>query len=220
MSRGKYQRPPVINFAMGTALILFWLVVITTYLSAGLFAKYTTRGSGADDARVAQFGQLILAENGVNGSIGQEFLFIPGTELDKDVTVSFGGSESDTFVFVELDTTGWERDGDYDYYLGAATNPLLSWSVDPSWSYLTSDEEKNQHIYYKVLDSNEKLEAEQVITDGKIQVAVATKATYEDLQGTQLRLYVTAHVVQANGFYISDDMKANALAGWNSLNKK
>lgn len=40
---------------MRIAAVLFCLVVVSTYLMAGLFARYTTNGSSGDSARVAGF---------------------------------------------------------------------------------------------------------------------------------------------------------------------
>lgn len=220
MSRGKYQTPkaPAMNFAILMAFVLFWLVMVTTYLSVGLYAKYSTGGKGKDDARVISFKQLVVAENGVNNATGQEYIFAPGVNLAKDITVSFGGSESDTFVFVELDTTGWSQDdeNDYAFSLKQGGAAIMSWEVDGAWSYLSSAD--NKHVYYMVLDANETLVAQKVIKDGVITVPVATQANYNALAGINLNINATAQVVQANGFYNSNDMANNAAAAWASLN--
>lgn len=211
------KQGPRFNFAICLAFVLFWLVMITTYMTAGLFAKYIATGKGGDDARVITFGRLSIAENGVTGSEGQEYIFTPGVDLDKAVTVSFGGSEADTFLFVELDTTGWQRIGTRDFALKRGDAILLRWAVDDGWSYLTG--EGDRHIYYTLLDSGDTLVNKPVIKDGKITVNKATQADYTALKDITLKLNVTAHVVQAGGFYISDDMTANANAAWNSLSQ-
>lgn len=219
MSRGKYQKPkaPAMNFAILMAFVLFWLVMVTTYLSVGLYAKYSTGGKGKDDARVISFNQLVVAENNVNNATGQEYIFAPGVNLDKDITVSFGGSESDTFVFVELDTTGWTQDAaKYAFALTRGDATIMSWEVDGAWSYLASAD--NKHVYYMVLDANETLVAQKVIKDGVITVPVATQANYNALAGINLNINATAQVVQANGFYNSNNMATNAAAAWASLN--
>lgn len=233
MSRGKYQTPkaPAMNFAILMAFVLFWLVMVTTYLSAGLYAKYTTGGSGKDDARVISFKQLVVAENGVDNATGQQYIFAPGVNLAKDITVSFGGSESDTFVFVELDTPGWTQDAaKYAFALTREDATIMSWEVIKEkevdgkmvaeWTHLSSNGDK--HVYYRVLEANETLENVQVIKDGEITVPVATQANYTylytALAGTGLNINATAHVVQANGFYNNNNMVTNALEAWNSLN--
>ena len=206
------------NFAILMAFVLFWLVMVTTYLSVGLYAKYSTGGKGKDDARVISFKQLVVAENGEDNATGQEYIFAPGVNLDKDITVSFGGSESDTFVFVELDTTGWTQDdeNDYAFSLKQGGAAIMSWEVDGEWSYLSSAD--NKHVYYMVLDANETLVEQKVIKDGVITVPVATQANYNALAGINLNINAIAQVVQANGFYNSNDMAINAAAAWASLN--
>ena len=220
MSRGKYQKPkaPAMNFAILMAFVLFWLVMVTTYLSVGLYAKYSTGGKGKDDARVISFNQLVVAENGEDNATGQQYIFAPGVNLDKDITVSFGGSESDTFVFVELDTTGWTQDdeNDYAFSLKQGGAAIMSWEVDGAWSYLASAD--NKHVYYMLLDANKALDAQKVIKGGVITVPVATQANYNALAGINLNINATAQVVQANGFYNSNDMATNATAAWASLN--
>ena len=49
------RRIPLGTFLIRTSAVLFCLVMITTYLTAGLYARYTASGKGADSARVAKF---------------------------------------------------------------------------------------------------------------------------------------------------------------------
>ena len=212
MRKGKYERryTPVFNFAMCMALVLFWLVMITTHVSVELFAKYTTTGSGDDSARVLTFKELKVSENDVEGATGKTFIFIPGVDLEKKINVSFAGSEADVFVFVALDTPGWTQSENYQFSLkDGNNNVLMSWAVEESWTYLSSN--GNQHVYYSTLDANNAF-SHDVIKDGKIVVNVATRAAYNALRGSELNLNATAYVVQAGGF-------ENATAAWNSLNK-
>lgn len=227
MRRGKFETPvPALNFMMTLAVVLFWLVMITTYMSAGLYAKYSTGNTGGDKAQVITFGELIVRENEIEGSTGEEYIFMPGVDLKKDITISFGGSEADTFVFAELDTPGWERSGTHGFSLQHSGKTIMSWSVGDRWTYLTSQE--NQHIYYLQLEANEPLYGIEVIKEGRISVSESgTRADYKALKDRladtsnnyELKIDVTAHIVQANGFYLSEDMEANAAAAWNSLNK-
>lgn len=215
------------NIVMWLAGALFCLVVLTTYLSAGLFARYVTRDDGGDDARVITFGKLEVAENDVVGATGQEYIFIPGVNLTKKVTVSFGGSEADTFVFISLEAKGWERDGGKFVLKDTEGNELLSWSVVDNWTPLMQEEIREggkvtgtRYVYYVLLDSNKTLKDQQVIKDDTITVAVSSIPVYEALQGTTLHLNVTATAVQANGFYTAEndtELKA-ATAAWNSAN--
>ena len=216
------------NIVMWLAGALFCLVVLTTYLSAGLFARYVTRGDGGDSARVITFGKLEVAENDVVGATGQEYIYIPGVNLTKRVTVSFGGSEADTFVFITLEAKGWERDGDGNFVLKDGEGKvLLSWSVAEGWKILTQEEIREgdkvtgtRYVYYMPLDSNKPLAEKQVIKDDTITVAVSSIPVYEALQGTTLHLNVTATVVQANGFYTAENNTEGkaAAAAWESAN--
>ena len=217
------------NIVMWLAGALFCLVVLTTYLSAGLFARYVTRDDGGDSARVITFGKLSVAENNVVGATGQEYIYIPGVNLTKRVTVSFGGSEADTFVFISLEAKGWESTDGRSFTLkDGEGNVLLAWSVDEDWTPLMQKEIREgdkvvgtQYVYYMLLDSNVPLAEQQVIKDDTIKVSISSIPVYDALQGTTLHLNVVAYAVQANGFYTAEndtELKA-ATAAWNSANK-
>lgn len=219
MRKGKYQKQKTISgyVVMGVALVLFWLVIITTYMSAGLFAKYSTQNDGGDCARVMKFGTLTVSENDVPDSTGQEYIFTPGVPLEKKITVSFSGSEAAVFVFVELDAVGWTQKDTYDFVRMGSSGPVMSWSVDETaWAYLKSNDTK--HIYYAVLKPNIPMDQVPVIKDNEITVTSILRADYTALTGAKLEINVTGYVVQANGFFISENMTENAGAAWDSLN--
>ena len=229
MRKGKYEkhREPVLNAAMCLAVVLFWLVIITTYMSSGLFAKYSTMGMGGDSARVIQFGELTVTETldtGVTPS-GGDLFFVPGTTMKKELTVDFEGSEADTVVFVALEAKGWNftapnAPDPASFALKQGENTLMSWEVESCWNYLASDGER--HVFYIFLDSNTPLKNKPVIKDGKITVNVATYDAYDALAGADLNLDITAYAVQANGFYAPDRDTAEdvATAAWNSVKSK
>lgn len=58
---GKYAKPSVRpplrlgSLMMRIAAVLLCLVMVSVHLMSGMYAKYTTNGSGTDDARVAKF---------------------------------------------------------------------------------------------------------------------------------------------------------------------
>lgn len=58
---GKYAKPSVRpplrlgSLMMRIAAVLLCLVMVSIHLMSGMYAKYTTNGSGNDDARVAKF---------------------------------------------------------------------------------------------------------------------------------------------------------------------
>ena len=229
MRKGKYEqhREPVVNVAMCLAIVLFWLVIITTYMSSGLFAKYSTMGKGGDSARVITFGDLTVTETLDTGvtTTGGNLIFVPGTTMKKELTVDFEGSEADTVVFVALEAKGWSftapnATDPASFALKQGENTLMSWKMENGWNYLASDGER--HVFYIFLDSNTLLENKPVIKDGQITVNVATYDAYDALAGADLNLDITAYAVQANGFYAPDRDTAEevATAAWNSVKSK
>lgn len=229
MRKGKYEkhRESVSNAAMCLAVVLFWLVIITTYMSSGLFAKYSTMGMGGDSARVIQFGELTVMEtlDTVVTPTGGNLIFVPGTTMKKDITVDFEGSEADTVVFVALEAKGWSftapnATDPASFALKQGENTLMSWKMENGWNYLASDDVR--HVFYIFLDSNTPLKNKPVIKDGKVTVNVATYDAYDALAGADLNLDITAYAVQANGFYAPDRDTAEevATAAWNSVKSK
>ena len=63
---------------MWLAGVLFCLVLITTSMMGGLFARYITSATGSDSARVASFGDLTLTETGdFDGTENKKGMIIP-----------------------------------------------------------------------------------------------------------------------------------------------
>lgn len=241
MSRGKYQkkREPVVNIAICMAIVLFWLVIITTNMSAGLFARYTTSDSGSDSARVIQFNRLTVketTENSPTGTFGEAFYFMPGYNLKKDIAVEFGGSEADTYVLIAVDVRGWDLTdkaaSKHAFSLTQGTKTVMNWSVVSNWQYVTDETvtfadggKGTRYVYCIPLETNESLPTQQVIqgktpetegeyTPGMIFVRKdCFRADYKALSGMKIDLNVTAYAVQANGF-------ADAAAAWASLSAK
>ena len=103
-----------INLPMTIAMVLFYLTLISIYLTSGLYAKYTTQDNAGDGARVIKFGGLTLEETcgfmKNDKFVEGDLTIIPGVNLVKDVEVSFTGSEADTYIFVEAEMKGWITD--------------------------------------------------------------------------------------------------------------
>ena len=191
MRRGKYEKVknPVVNVAMCMALVLFWLVVISTYMTGGLYARYVTQGTGADSARVAKFGNLTLTETGdFSGDKEKTGIIIPGVDLTKDVQIQFEASEVATIVFVEVTAPNWSvSDNSF------TKDGLLSWTFADGWTQLP----ESQYVYYRELPPNTALDAE-IIKDGTIQVSAdITETTIQSLGN--LSLLFQASVIQNDG---------------------
>ena len=186
--------------------ILFCLVLITTAMMGGLFARYTTIGSGSDSARVASWGQLTLTESGdfsSDGSVTPKI--IPGVDLKKDVTISFTGSEMATYVFVKVDLAGgWLA---AENGMSFSLKNTLNWAVNSGWTYLP----KSNYVYYKELAPNTPLDKVPFIAE-KGKIAVSETLTAADVAAmTDISISVQASVIQSGGF-------ENAAAAWAHLN--
>ncbi len=205
----KNTRPNPRNFFLMWALVGLCLVLLSSHITAGPYAKFTSSSSGSDGARVIRFGQLTVTETGDFTTVGGEnrFVFTPGVPVNKQLTVDFGGSEASTYVFVSVTTTGWTINNKVNF---TDSKGQLSWSVADGWTHLQSN--GDTHVYYISLDPNTPLENKAFIKDGTIAVSTSgTVAMYESYPSTSFT--VQGSVVQANKF----DTPA---AAWASLSSK
>lgn len=201
--------------------IFFCLILITTALMGGLFARYTTTRIGGDNARVAQFGDLTLTETGdfINAGVLKPGIVIPGVDLEKTVTLNFAGSEMATIVFLEVNASGWTTSADHlTFKIPDFTqekpydNPYLSWSLDTDnetgldWIYL------KDHVYYKELPPNITLTDVNIIRDGNIAVSSNIKETNIGLLNN-LNISFQASVIQNDGSLTPE-------AAWAKLSNK
>ena len=193
--RQLHNRP---NIALRLAAVLLVMVCISTWMMDGLFAKYRTSDSGGDNARVIGFGNLTLTEEGDFGTAGGQGYFAPGMNLKKQAIVNFTGSESATYVFMEVTLSEhWKtEDGGQTFFIHDenATEKQLEWEVAGDW--LTEDKEGqkfltmntntitndkgtsihlNTYVYYRELAPNETLKAAHFIKDGKVEVSESIK---------------------------------------------
>ena len=197
-----------INIPMCAACILLCLTLLSIHFTSGLYARYVTRSSSSDDARVAAFGQLTLTETG-DFYEGNKLMIIPGVDLNKKATVSWTPGEVSVYIFVEVETPLWLTADNRNFYDFGSHK--MTWAVDNNWQYLTqeSDGTDTTYIYYKELEPGEALAPTDVIKDGKI--LVPSSITAGDLSGmNHIKINIRASVVQSGGF-------TNATAAWNSL---
>ena len=176
--------------------ILFCLVLISTAMLGGLFARYTTGSSGSDSARVVQFGDLTMTETGDFVGDERKAIVTPGVDLKKEIVVEFEASEVAAIVFVQVTAPGWTVTDDKEYSL----NGKLSWTVADGWEYL----EGSQYVYYKVLAPNTPLTADVIaeIAEGSdTHIKVATTITEADIDALLggLQLGFRAAVIQNDG---------------------
>ena len=198
------------NIPMCLAAILLCLTLISIHLASGLYAKYISSASGNDSARVIKFGELTLTEEG-DFYEGNKLMIIPGVALTKKATVSFSGSESATYVFVEITPSKWSTTDNKTFSLMSNGKTAMQWNVAEGWLFLKSD--NGTYIYYRELTPNTELIATDIIAEnGKIAVSnQITKSEIQVMTGISIKLRAT--VVQSGGF-------ENPEAAWNSVAAK
>ena len=198
------------NIPMCLAAILLCLTLISIHLTSGLYAKYISSASGNDSARVIKFGELTLTEEG-DFYEGNKLMIIPGVALTKKATVSFSGSESATYVFVEITPSKWSTTDNKTFSLMSNGKTAMQWNVAEGWIFLKSD--NGTYIYYRELDPNTELVAADIIAEnGKVSVSdQITKSEIETMTGISIKL--RASVVQSGGF-------DNPESAWSSIAAK
>lgn len=215
------------NIPMVLACVLFCLTLISIHITSGLYAKYSVNATGDDSARVITFGELAIVEEGDFDDDGA--IYIPGVNLRKEATVHFDGSEAATYVFVEFALSShWEAktsEGTPNgtFVVKSGENELMSWSVAPGWTYLTTVDQTDAktYVYYRALQPNQKLGTAEddgsalIANDGAI--TVSDQMTKDQIAGFtdvgDMFVNLRGTVVQANGF---DD----AMAAWTSIAEK
>ena len=190
------------NIPMCAACVLLCLTLFSMHFSGGVVARYSTTASGSDSARVIQFGQITLTRYGEE----TQYLY-PGAELIWNVDVNFTGSESATYVFLEVTpTANCEVSGEnktiYTFKSGSV-NSGASWTVDttsePKWTFLKAD--SGSYVYYISLDPNKPLSNRPFFGNEDNKAMVSADLTADEIAalGT-IKADFSASVVQSNGF--------------------
>ena len=200
------------NIPMVVACVLLCLTMFSTHFASDIFARYTTRADGKDLARVAGFGEIIIEEMG-DFETGLAYM-IPGVDLTKKATISFGPTELSTYVFIKVETaSNWAiKIDDLDDHTYTAVNGKVSWKINSDWEFLTrSIGETVVRVYYKKLDPNETIDKIDIIADGgKITVSdTITRKEFPD-PGKEYFINLSAIAVQASGFETAADAWASA----------
>jgi len=215
----RHRNRAKMNIPMCLAGVLLCLTLFSIHLSSGVVARYSTNTDGSDSARVISFKALTVE----NVALADDIV-IPGVNLSWAPTVSFGGSESATYVFLEVSLTNggdnWTVSADGKIYSalyhdsdnnGSADAPGLTWNLAAGWTHV--DGTANPYVYYRALSPNDPLDEVGIVQDGTITVAPTLLA--DDLAkiqdaGDSLGMTLAASVVQSNGFASVDE-------AWKSL---
>ena len=149
-NKGQFHNRP--NIAPRLAAVMLVMVCVSTWMLAGLLAKYTTQNSESDNARVIKFGDLTMTEIGDFAKDGTAMI-IPGVNLQKKVLVSFSGSESATYVFVEVILSeGWTATSE-DHKSFAIGDNHMTWAVEDGWTMVEVSPSNGNYVFYKELPS-------------------------------------------------------------------
>lgn len=115
------------------ALILLCLVMISVHMMSGMYAKYTTSGTGSDDARVAKFDVVVTgvpADSIVVYSETAGDVYSIRVENRSEVAVSYDISvkfeTSWKGVSAALDTVAGDHKEDTTTFKNAGTLPVYS----------------------------------------------------------------------------------------------
>lgn len=194
---------------------LLYFTLLSFLLTGVTFSKYVTRSTGGDSARVVQFGDLTISENGNNWAV------VPGMPIKKQaVVMTTSVSEVSAFVFITINAPSWVFDKGNNTYSRYITNndvtmTALSWSAYTganAWNYLQDDSGKQ--VYYILLQPGEALSMNIFSADNDGNTISVNK----DLIKSQLtndftnslKIYFKAYLVQAGGF-------ATAKDAWDSI---
>ena len=207
MAKRLQKRRAKVNVPICVAGILLCLTLFSVHLTSGIYARYTTTASGSDSARVISFGDITLTKIGeVNQYIA------PGVEMTLNASVTFDGSESATYVFMEVTPTGCMTVSDGLTYMLAASG--ATWTVDttvgddkPAWNYLKKD--GNAYVYYISLQPNQALTGRLLFKESTTNISEGITAEAIASLGTGSAEF-RASVVQSIGF---DSVEA----AWNSV---
>lgn len=185
---------------------LLYLVVVTFALTGVTFSRYVASSYSRDEARVATFGQLEVVEP-PSGSSDGKWLVAPGADIMKDARVTFSGSETAVYLFVELKTPGWTRAADNKSY--SCMSDQITWRVADGWTHLENTDNTTA-VYYRVEQANANVDAPVIADGGRITVSEEITRSLLATLPDDLRIDIHATAVQLTGF-------DSAQAAWDTV---
>ena len=196
---------------------LLYLLVVTFALTGVTFSRYVTSSYGGDAARVAVIRQLTVTETGDVPADGGRWLLAPGVELTKNAVVTLESSEMACYVFLELETEGWQRTGTHSYAIQDGAGKVLSaWRVETAWQFLSGG--TDSAVYYQIVPANTPFSAAVIGDDGRITVSAdVTASRLRALADTGLRIDIQAAAVQYQGLDDGMDSTTRAEAAWSAV---
>jgi len=191
-----------INVPMCIAFILLCLTLITTHFTSEIYARYAVSAYGYDSAKTIAFGSLNIYETG-DFTEDNKMMIIPGVDLNKKATISFEGSETASYIFLEITVTPsgrWERAENNFYSLKINNKEIMNWSINTKWTYLTQANE-GRYIYYQMIESNKTFN-ENIIENDMITVSeYISNADINSINNIgDININFKASAVQSTGF--------------------
>ena len=196
---------------------LLYLLVVTFALTGVTFSRYVTSSYGGDTARVAYIRELTVTETGDVPADGGRWLLAPGVDLTKNVVVTLESSEMVCYVFLELETGGWQRTGTHSYAIQDGAGAALSaWSVETAWQLLPGGTDST--VYYQIVPANTPFSAAVIGDGGRITVSAdMTASQLKALADAGLRIDIRAAAVQYQGLDGEMDSITRAQAAWSAV---
>lgn len=126
--------------------ILLYISLCTFVVIGVTFSKYITMSNGGDEARVVKFNEVVVSETNMDADRKQNFILTPGTMLNKDPKVTFGGAETLTYIFLEVDGKGFNYDNDTREFTSVLpdmeSEGKVHFFLADEWEYVTTDGDK------------------------------------------------------------------------------
>ena len=196
---------------------LLYLLVVTFALTGVTFSRYVTSSYGGDAARVAVIRDLTVTETGDVPADGGRWLLAPGVDITKNAVVTLESSEMAGYVFLELETEGWQRTGTHSYAIQDGAGKVLSaWGVDAAWQLLYGG--TDSAVYYQIVPANTPFSAAVLRDDGRITVSAdVTASRLRALADTGLRIDIQAAAMQYQGLDDGMDSTTRAEAAWSAV---
>ncbi len=183
-----------------TIALIMALVLVFGAVIGGTIAYLTTSTDPVTNTFVAgDIGDLTLTETKDEDSstAGNQFIVVPGKEIEKDPMVAYDADTPDVavYVFIKVTAEGWAVASDnvsYTFAIGSVTEGL-SCKVCEGWTFLEKD--GSDYIYYKTLAANTDMAETSLITGDK--VTVSANVTKAELQAAIFKdLSFTAYAIQ------------------------
>ena len=196
---------------------LLYLLVVTFALTGVTFSRYVVSSDWGDGARVASIRQLTVTETGDVPAEGGKWLLAPGVDVTKNAVVTLESSEMACYVFLELETEGWQRTGTHSYAIEDGAGKVLSaWRVETAWQFLSGG--TDSAVYYQIVPANTPFSAAVLRDSGRITVSAdVTASRLRALADTGLRIDIQAAAVQYQGLDDGMDSTTRAEAAWSAV---